>query len=145
MRYENTGALIKDQQTIRLGPQATIQEAAEQMAAHRIGAIAVVVSGELKGIFTERDLLNRVVAKGLQPTDVCLEEVMTRNPITVASDTSLVESLGVMFEHKFRHLPVVDEGQVVGVMSCRDIPTDYRVMWERWMAARNERKTAAAG
>lgn len=56
MRYENTGALIKDQQTISLGPQATIQEAAEQMAAHRIGAIPVVASGELKGIFTGRDL-----------------------------------------------------------------------------------------
>ncbi|MCG6863087.1 MAG: CBS domain-containing protein [Chromatiaceae bacterium] len=62
MSYQSVGTLIKGQETISLGSGASVQEAAEKMAEHRIGAIPVIDSGELKGLFTERDLLNRVVA-----------------------------------------------------------------------------------
>jgi signal-transduction protein with cAMP-binding, CBS, and nucleotidyltransferase domain len=67
---------------------------------------------------------------------------MTTDPITVDSDASLVHSLSTMFEHKFRHLPVLENGQVCGVLSCRDIPADYWIMWENWIAAQSELKTA---
>ena len=144
MIYRSVGALIKEQTTISLGSHATVQEAAEQMAEHRVGAIPVIDSGELKGLFTERDLLNRVVAKGLHPQDVRLEDVMTKDPITVGTDASLVHSLSTMFEHKFRHLPVMEDGRVAGVLSCRDIPADYWIMWENWVTAQNE-LTAASG
>jgi CBS domain-containing protein len=109
----------------------------------RIGAAAVIDSGELKGLFTERDLLNRVVAKGLSPQDLRLEEVMTRDPVTVASDSTLVQALKTMFESGIRHLPVMERGRFAGVLSCRDIPADYWIMWENWEAARNELKVAS--
>jgi CBS domain-containing protein len=143
MIYPSVGALIRDQNTISLGSQATVQEAAEKMAEYRIGAIPVIDSGELKGLFTERDLLNRVVAKGLQPRDARLADVMTKSPITIASDASLVEGFATMFKHRFRHLPVLEQGRVVGMLSCRDIPANYQIMWENWTAAQNELKAAS--
>jgi CBS domain-containing protein len=127
--YHSVGELIKGQETVSLASQLSVQEAAECMAEHRIGAIPVIDSGELKGLFTERDLLNRVVAKNLRPEDVRLEEVMTRQVISVQSDASLVHSLTIMLKHKFRHLPVLDGERVLGVLSCRDIPASYWIMW----------------
>ena len=144
MIYRNVGALIGNQKTITLEPKASVREAAEQMARHRVGAIPVVELGKLKGIFTERDMVSRVVAKGLRPNEVRLEEVMTKDPVTVTSDTALVPSLTIMFEHKFRHLPVLESERVVGVLSCRDIPTSYWNMFERWESAQNELKVASA-
>lgn len=138
MRYLNVGELVKAQETISLGPQSSVQDAAELMAAHRVGAIPVVDAGRLVGLFTERDLLNRVVAKGLQPVDVRLSAVMTEQPITVEPDVSLVEGLGIMSENGFRHLPVLAEDRVLGVLSCRDIPPDYWIMRDNWMAAREK-------
>lgn len=142
MIYRSVGALTKEQKVLSLGPQATVQEAAEQMANERIGAIPVVESGKLVGLFTERDLLNRVVAKRLRPENLCLEQVMTEAPITVDTRASLVDSLAIMFEHKFRHLPVLDNGQVIGMLSCRDLPADYWIMWENWVTAQEELKLA---
>jgi CBS domain-containing protein len=143
MIYRNVGALIREQTVIALKSHATVQEAAEKMAEHCIGAIPVIDSGELKGLFTERDLLNRVVAKGLQPRDTLLDDVMTKDPITIASEASLVDSFSEMFVHKFRHLPVLEQGRVVGVLSCRDIPANYQIMWENWLSAQNELKVAS--
>jgi len=143
MIYRSVGALRKDREVVILGPRATVQEAAEQMADKRIGAIPVVESGKLVGLFTERDLLNRVVAKRLQPQDLRLEQVMTKDPVTVDKNVSLVNSLSIMFEHKFRHLPVLDNERVVGVLSCRDIPADYWIMWEHWVSAQEELKAVA--
>lgn len=144
MMYANVGTLVKEQETISLPPTASVQEAAEKMAEDRIGAILVQEFGHLKGIFTERDLVNRVVARGLQPQAVRLEEVMTKDPITVPSDTALVPSLRIMLEHKFRHLPVLENEHVLGVLSCRDIPTTYWNLFERWDSAQNE-LTAPSG
>jgi CBS domain-containing protein len=145
MGYRSVGVLLRDQETFSLGPQATVQEAAVMMADHRVGAIPVIEEdGRLAGLFTERDLLNRVVAKGLIPSDLRLAEVMTANPITVSAEASLVTSLRLMFEHKFRHLPVVEGEHVIGVLSCRDIPADYWMMNQNWEAARNELRFATA-
>lgn len=145
MIYRSVGALIRGQQTISLNSQATVQEAAELMAAHRVGAVPVIeASGRLAGIFTERDLLNRVVAKGRRPESVQLTEVMTADPITVTTETSLANSLKIMLEHRFRHLPLVEGERVVGVLSCRDIPADYWLMLQNWEAAQNELRQAAA-
>jgi CBS domain-containing protein len=114
------------------------------MAANRVGAIPVIDSDVLAGLFTERDLLNRVVAKGLCAKDVRLEDVMTKAVISVQSNATLVRSLSVMFEHKFRHLPVMEGNRLVGVLSCRDIPATYWMMWENWLAAQNELKAVSA-
>ena len=126
MSYRSVGALVRDQATFSLGPQATVQKAAVMMAAHRVGSIPVIdADGHLVGLFTERDLLNRVVAKELLPGELRLADVMPPDPITVPAGASLVSSLRIMFEHRFRHLPVMEGGEVIGVLSCRDIPADY--------------------
>ena len=126
MSYRSVGALVRDQATFSLGPQATFREAAVLMAAHRVGSIPVIdADGHLVGLFTERDLLNRVVAKGLLPGKLRVADVMTPDPTTVPAGASLVSSLRIMFEHRFRHLPVMEGGEVIGVLSCRDIPADY--------------------
>ena len=143
MIYANVGSLLNGQETISLSPQASVQESAELMSEHRVGAIPVIESGRLCGIFTERDLLNRVISKGLRPEKLRLEEVMTRDPITVNSDTSLVNSLTIMFDHKFRHLPVLEDERVIGVLSCRDIPAEYWLMQENWATAQNELKATS--
>ncbi|HYN78063.1 MAG TPA: CBS domain-containing protein [Lamprocystis sp. (in: g-proteobacteria)] len=145
MIYQSVGALVRDQETISLNPQATVQEAAELMAAHRVGAVPVIErDGHLCGIFTERDLLNRVIAKRLSPEAVHLTEVMTADPITAGVGASLTSCLKIMLKHRFRHLPLLQGEQVVGVLSCRDIPADYWLMLQNWEAAQTELLSATA-
>jgi CBS domain-containing protein len=145
MIYQDVGALIAKQQTAVATPTATVLDAALQMAERRVGAVAVVEKGELVGIFTERDLLNRVVAASRDPRSVTLAEVMSANPLTIRNDQPLVDALDIMFSRRFRHLPVVNaSGDLGGVMSCRDIPAAYQLMRERWVAARGDDRAAAA-
>lgn len=100
---------------------ATVQEACEAMAAKRIGAVVVGSSTNLAGIFTERDLLMRVVAKGLIPRDITLEQVMTPNPDTLGPDADPFSALQTMREHNYRHLPVVEDGRLIAMVSIRDL------------------------
>ncbi|MCE4624641.1 MAG: CBS domain-containing protein [Desulfurococcales archaeon] len=108
---------------IVLSPEDTVDKAIKIMADHNIGAI-VVVDEKFRpvGIFTERDLLIKVCAKGLDPKDVKLKEVMTPNPVTVREDTPALQALEIMMNFGFRHLPIVDEnGILVGIVSIRDL------------------------
>lgn len=108
---------------IVLKPDNTVADAIRVMAEHNIGAV-VIVDDKFRpiGIFTERDLLIKVCAKGLDPEKVKLEEVMTRDPVTITEDTPALQALEIMMNFGFRHLPVVDEnGILVGVVSIRDL------------------------
>jgi CBS domain-containing protein len=109
-------------------PAATVREAARTMAEHRIGAVPVVERRHLIGIFTERDVVARVIAAGRDVDRTRLEDVMTRRPETVSVDCPLLEALQVMISCGFRHLPVMAAGEVVGVISMRDIPIEYRLL-----------------
>ena len=145
MIYRTLGALIGKQKTVVASPATTAYEASRLMAERRVGAVAVLEQGGLVGIFTERDLLNRVVAVSRDPQAVTLAEVMTADPITVREDQTLVHALDIMSARHFRHLPVVDKsGALKGVISSRDVPLDYQVMRERWYAAHSERLAVAA-
>ena len=115
--------LVRDQILVSLPPSATVQDAARIMAERHIGAVLVAVDGRLQGIFTERDLLARVVAAGLDPNDTALGGVMTPNPDTVAPNDSALEALRRMSERGYRHLPVVDGERMVGIVSIRDLYT----------------------
>ncbi len=103
-----------------LAGSAKVLEAAEAMAERRIGAILVIEEGKLRGIFTERDALCRVMAKCRDPGMTPLSGVMTSNPKTVSPDTRATEALLMMHDGGFRHLPVVENGLVVGIVSLRD-------------------------
>jgi len=100
---------------------ATVFDAARSMNERRIGAL-VVTSGDLAvGIFTERDILTRVVAGGLDPRSVQVGKVMTSPMACCRRDTHLVECKAVMSEKRIRHLPVVEDGKLYGMISSGDI------------------------
>ena len=98
----------------------SVREAAQLMASEKIGALPVVREGRLIGIFTERDALVRVLARGLDPDKTPVSEVMTADPITIDARRPFKHALQMMVNGGFRHVPVVESGSVVGVVSARD-------------------------
>ena len=119
---------IHGQELVTFAPDALVREVAEIMAKRRFGAVPVVESGRLVGIFTERDAVVRVMAAGKNPDTTRLDEVMTRDPDTVKSSDAVLHALELMNQHGYRHLPVVDDGRLVGVVSIRDL---YRSVKEQ--------------
>lgn len=113
---------IVDQQELwTITPQTTVREAARMMAQRRIGATMVLSEGRLVGIFSERDLTHRVVAQGLDPDTTRVAGVMTANPVTIGPGDHANDALDLMRTHGFRHLPVVEGGRPVGMVSVRDL------------------------
>jgi CBS domain-containing protein len=99
----------------------SVRQAAELMAEKRIGALLVVEQGQIRGIFTERDALNKVLAGGLDPESTPLLAVMVAHPQTIAADKPLAYALQMMVDGGFRHVPVVDrDGRPIGMVSARD-------------------------
>jgi CBS domain-containing protein len=116
--------LVKDRKVFSIESTRTVLDAARYMMEHNIGAVAVMRNGELAGILSERDIMNRVVAVGRTPGTTAVSEVMTANPRAVAADESIEECLFVMREFGFRHLPIVDgkDGKdLKGLVSLRDV------------------------
>ena len=104
---------------LKIAPEATVQKAATLMADKNVGAALVVESELLVGIFTERDVVVRVVARGLDPAKAQVGEVMTRDPQTTTPDVPFGAALAVMHEKGFRHMPVIENGKPVGIVSAR--------------------------
>jgi CBS domain-containing protein len=119
MRRREIADLISGN-VVQLPASATVLDAARLMYQHRIGCLPIIEEGRLRGIFTERDALYRVMAVGRDPGITPLTGVMTPNPATVMPETRAVDALRIMRDGGFRHLPVVSEGEVVGMVSLRD-------------------------
>jgi CBS domain-containing protein len=101
--------------------KTTVSEAARLMQTNEVGAVMVVdAQGRLSGIFTERDALFRVLATGRDPATTRLSEVMTKKPQTIHPDKPVGHALHMMYENGFRHVPVVEDGRPVGMVSARD-------------------------
>ena len=113
--------LIKDQDTYQADPGHPVLETVCAMVERNIGAVPVIHAGKLVGIFSERDLMRRVVAEGRDPHATCMAEVMTEDPLAVGTGDDLETCMALMRRHGFRHLPVCHEGQLVGMVSLRDI------------------------
>lgn len=101
-------------------PETTVSKAAELMARRKVGAVMVVEHERLVGIFTERDAVFRVIAQGRDAQTTRLADVMTSAPQTVDPDKSFGYALLVMFENGFRHLPVLESGKLIGIVSARN-------------------------
>jgi CBS domain-containing protein len=97
-----------------------VEAAARLMKRRKVGALMIVDHGRLVGIFTERDALFRVVAENLDPRHTTLEGVMTRDPKTIDAEKPFGYALMMMHEGGFRHVPVMDHGQPIGMISARD-------------------------
>ncbi|OLB24557.1 MAG: hypothetical protein AUH15_00760 [Acidobacteriales bacterium 13_2_20CM_55_8] len=113
--------LIKNQETYRADADQTVLEVAQAMVARNIGAVPVLRDGLLVGIFSERDLMKRVVVGGLQAGSTRVGEVMTSDPLTVNPQETPDNCMLLMRRHGFRHLPVCDGQQLRGLVSLRDL------------------------
>ena len=104
-----------------IAPEATVAEAVSTMCQARVGALLVMQSDTLVGIFSERDVMSRVVVVGLDPKRTRVGDVMTRNVVCVEIDVSPDEAMAIITDRRMRHLPVVDGRRVVGVVSIGDL------------------------
>ena len=102
-------------------PDNTVYEAIQAMATKKVGALLVMKGVALKGIISERDYAREVILKGRSSTDTRVDEIMSSNVISVSSSESVEASLAVMTDNHIRHLPIVDENIVVGVLSLGDL------------------------
>jgi CBS domain-containing protein len=100
-------------------PETTVSKAAKLMANKNVGAVMVVEKERLVGIFTERDAVFRVIARGLDVHTTRLADVMTTKPRTVDPDKTFGYALLMMHENRFRHVPVIENGKPVGIVSAR--------------------------
>ena len=115
---------VKPTRVISVRPEQTVLEAIKILAQENIGA-AIVMSGErIAGIISERDYTRKVVLKGRSSDTTKVEEIMTPNVIVVSPRTKTRECMQLMTEKNFRHLPVVEEGRCIGMVSIRDIVSD---------------------
>jgi CBS domain-containing protein len=113
--------IILHQSPLTLPATATVRDACEQMARYNVGSVLVTDgSGGLVGIFTGRDAVGRVLAKGMDGSKTRLVEVMTPNPETMSPDQTALEALRLMWDGGFRHVPMVRAGKIVGVVSRGD-------------------------
>jgi len=105
---------------VAVGPASSLREATQLMAKHRVGSAVVQDAEMLVGILTERDVLN-AVASASDPENVTVEQIMTADVVTVGPDWDLVEAAKVMASRRIRHLVVYEGGQLLGVLSVRDV------------------------
>lgn len=112
-------SVIEPRKLVIAAPATSVAVAARSMKNGNVGAVLVVKEGRLVGIFTERDAVHRVLAAGRDPGKTRLADVMTPDPKTVAPDESFGYALLMMYEHGFRHVPVVEDGRPIGVVSAR--------------------------
>ena len=115
----------------------SISEAARVLDRLNVGTVVVLSDGRLSGILSERDIIRKCVAPGLSPDTTPVDTVMTAGPRCVGVDEGLAEAFHIMRDGGFRHVPVVEGETVVGLISIRDIPTEYRAMLEQFEAFRS--------
>jgi len=113
--------VLANREQYSVEPQMTVGQVAHRMAELHVGAILVMQDGELRGLFSERDFLVRVVVGGRDPNTTSVSEVMTSNVFTIDETASMEEAMETMRIHNCRHLPVTREGGVVGFLSMRDL------------------------
>jgi CBS domain-containing protein len=112
---------ISRKHVLSLGPQASVREAAGVMTRANCGSVLIMEPPDiLLGILTERDLMTRVLARGLDPERTPVREVMTPSPICVAPEMPVSDAVVLMLERGFRHLPLVKGSKILGVFSVRD-------------------------
>ena len=118
----------KERSIISVAPNATVPEIAEIISARRIGAVLVLDGhGGVAGIVSERDVVKALAKHGAQVLELRAEDLMTRNVITATMETSVDEAMEIMDSGYFRHLPVMDNGMLVAIISIRDL-VKYRIM-----------------
>jgi signal-transduction protein with cAMP-binding, CBS, and nucleotidyltransferase domain len=108
-------------ETTVLPPQASVKEVAELMSEKNIGSVLIGGADDLQGILTERDIIKKVVSKGLDPNTVKAGEVMSTPVVTVDAAADIYQMASIFSENSIRRLPVVEEGRIIGILTTRDV------------------------
>lgn len=120
MTQRTVRQVIEGQEPVSAPAGTTISAAARLMKQRNVGALMVVDNDKLVGVFTERDALFRVLAEGLNGDSTPLSAVMTAKPQTISPNAGFTHALQLMHDGRYRHLPVVEDGRVIGIVSVRD-------------------------
>jgi len=122
----------KGSHVLTIGPSASVLQAALLMGEHRVGSVVAVEDGQVLGMFTERDVLQRVVAKRRDPESTLVGEVMTASVVCCSPETTVDEARGVMRDRRIRHLPVADaDGRLIGLISIGDLNAQLQAAQEQ--------------
>ena len=111
----------KEEKLLSVAPDELIATCVTKMNAAKVGAVLVIDKGLLAGIFTERDVLTKVIGTGIDSKKTSVSEVMTKNPITVSPEMTVSQAMYLITEKRFRHLPVMVDKKVVGLISSGDL------------------------
>jgi CBS domain-containing protein len=117
----NVRSVVADRETYHVNADTTVRDVAQYMSDRRVGAVAVLAGDRLAGVVSERDIMSRVVAKGLSPERTRVSDVMTKELLVAAPDESYDDALRKMRQAGCRHLPVVDGDRLLGMVSQRDL------------------------
>ena len=120
MPHRKLKTVVSHRPLVIADPGTSVLAAVKSMREKGVGSVLVTEAGHLVGIFTERDLMNRVIADELVPSDTLLSQVMTEKVIGLEADKPLSHALHLMHQHGFRHVPVLEQGVPVGIVSARD-------------------------
>jgi CBS domain-containing protein len=113
---------IADVPPTTVTPETTVTDAVQIMVRKHVGAVAVVEKERLAGIFTERDVMTKVLAQKGNPDNIRIAEVMTKSVESITAETSAADALRLMLQRHFRHLPIIDrEGKILGMLSIRNL------------------------
>jgi CBS domain-containing protein len=115
------GEIIKDKQVLYVNKENSVEEAAEYMAKHNIGAVPVLEGDRLVGIFSERDLMKRCVTKKLDISTTKINDVMTERVIVMEATDSYEDCMKIMKQENIRHIPIIDGDKLMGIISMRDL------------------------
>jgi CBS domain-containing protein len=120
---DTVGALLRDKAPAihSITTTATVLDAIKLMAAQNIGAVPVLQQGRLVGMFSERDYTRKVMLMGRSSKDTFVGEIMSRNPETVCLASTVNDCMQIMTEQRIRHLPVIEGGEIVGILSIGDL------------------------
>jgi CBS domain-containing protein len=120
--FDTLGGLLDEQNKIHsVHPDLSVTECVRRMNELRIGAMLVMEDDNLAGIFTESDAITRVLGAGLDPVNTKVSGVMTKNPVCASTSTTLEEAMSIVTNRHVRHLPVVEDGKVLGMVSSGDL------------------------
>jgi CBS domain-containing protein len=126
MGIESIGSVLKKrgQEICSVAPDATLYDALALMAAKNLAAVLVISEGNLVGIVSARDYGRKVVLEGKSARDVRVQEIMSTSPVTVSPDATVLDAMSLMDRHHFRHLPVLQNGKLEGVVTMSDLMSE---------------------